>query len=162
MSTSLAIESDTRCEFTFVDGRRCKTPRACNEPHYCYFHAQQENERLDGAEAREDLSSRFRSDYVSACSLGASLVRLYDAIARGNLNPKTASNLIYLSQVMLQTIPLAAAEFRTSFGDFRYPDILRETYSRVNPKFVQAIREIEAEEEAEDQAAAAANQPAKR
>src|ERR1700674_5751420 len=30
------------CSFTFSDGRRCRTPRIRNHPHFCFYHAQEE------------------------------------------------------------------------------------------------------------------------
>ena len=30
------------CIFTFSDGRRCRTPRLRNHPHFCFDHAQKE------------------------------------------------------------------------------------------------------------------------
>jgi len=44
------------CQFAFADGRRCRTPRTGNNPHFCFDHAQKEAR----APAAESLGKRPR------------------------------------------------------------------------------------------------------
>jgi hypothetical protein len=42
MSSLSAKDRVSLCMFTFADGRRCRTPRVRNHPHFCFDHAQKE------------------------------------------------------------------------------------------------------------------------
>jgi len=58
------------CSFTFSDGRRCRTPRTGNHPHFCGYHAQKEA-RAQAAEtlgktwpiSSQQLPLRLRSQH---------------------------------------------------------------------------------------------------
>jgi hypothetical protein len=39
MSSLSAKDRVSLCSFTFSDGRRCRTPRVRNHPHFCFYHA---------------------------------------------------------------------------------------------------------------------------
>jgi len=41
------------CSFTFSDGRRCRTPRIGNHPHFCFYHAQKEARRSRRRKTRQ-------------------------------------------------------------------------------------------------------------
>jgi hypothetical protein len=104
------------CLFTFSDGRRCRTPRTGNHPHFCFDHAQKEA-RARAAEAiGKDLAYFFSGDYLSACDLSAALARLLPAVVRGDIKPKTARTVAYLAQTLLQSIRLAQHEYIDAFS----------------------------------------------
>jgi len=104
------------CAFTFADGRQCRTPRRSGHPHLCYFHAQKEAERLAAKQAAEDISSLLSTHLLSACDLSAAMARLFCAVAHGQIKPKVASTLAYLSQSMVQSIPMARQEYCEAFS----------------------------------------------
>ena len=104
------------CAFTFADGRQCRTPRRSGHQHLCYFHAQKEAESLAAKQAGEDISSFLSTNLLSACDLSAAMARLFSAVARGDVKPKVASTLAYLSQTMMQSIPFAQHEFCEAFS----------------------------------------------
>ena len=104
------------CSFTFADGRRCRTPRSSTHPHLCYFHARKEAQARAADEIGDDISYFFSGRYLSASDLRSALARLFSGVVQGHIKPKTASTLAYLSQTMLQTIPLAEHEYITTFG----------------------------------------------
>jgi hypothetical protein len=104
------------CQFSFADGRRCRTPRTGKNPHFCFDHAQKEA-RANAAESLgNDLDYFFSADYLSACDLSTALGRLIPAVIRGDVKPRTARTVAYLAQTLLQTIHLAKHEYINTFG----------------------------------------------
>jgi hypothetical protein len=116
------------CAFTFVDGRQCRTPRRAGHPPLCAFHAQKEAQALAAKQAGEDISSHISGFYVSACDLSTALARLISAVAQGEIKPKTATTLAYLSQTLLQSIPLAQHEFINAFTTDAWRKTVRASF----------------------------------
>lgn len=115
------------CSFTFADGRRCRTPRKSGHPHFCCFHARKEAQALAAEEIGRDISFFFSGEYLSACDLNTALGRLFAAVARGQVNPKTASTLAYLAQTMVQNIQLAQHEYINSFNTSSWNSCIRSS-----------------------------------
>jgi len=115
-ATSKKNRSTNLCTFAFADGRQCRTPRRSGHPHLCYFHAQKEAERLAAKQAAADISSLLSTHLLSACDLSAAMARLFCAVAQGQIKPKVASTLAYLSQTMVQSIPMARQEYCEAFS----------------------------------------------
>src|SRR6266851_501193 len=108
--------SPNLCAFTFADGRQCRTPRRSGHLHLCYFHAQKEAESLAAKQAGKDISTFFFANFLTACDLSAAMARLFTAVAQGQIKPKVASTLAYLSQTMVQSIPMARQEYCEAFS----------------------------------------------
>ncbi len=104
------------CSFTFADGRQCRTPRRAGHPRLCFFHAQKEAQSRAAKQAGEGISSFLSGDYLSACDLSSALARVFSAVARGEIKPKTASTLAYLGQTLINSIPIAQHEYINAFG----------------------------------------------
>src|ERR1700747_650568 len=111
------------CSFTFVDGRRCRMPRRVGHPYLCAFHARKEAQALAGQHAAEEIAYHLSGSYVSACDLSSALGRLFSAVAQGQIKPKTASTLAYLSQTLVQALHISQDEYINAFGT----DYWRET-----------------------------------
>ncbi|OLD00435.1 MAG: hypothetical protein DMG35_17365 [Acidobacteria bacterium] len=116
------------CTFTFVDGRRCRTPRQSGHPQFCCFHARKQAQVEAAEQLGRDFAYFFSGDYFSACDLAAALGRLFAAVARGEVKPRTAATLAYLAQTLLQTIHLAEHEYSNAFGSDDWRKII---YSHV-------------------------------
>jgi hypothetical protein len=101
MSANRSKVRSRLCSFTFADGRRCTTPRLTGHPHLCCFHARREAQSLATQQVGRDVSSFLSNSYVSACDLSSALGRVFSAVAQGQVKPKTASTLAYLSQTLL-------------------------------------------------------------
>src|SRR5580704_4940458 len=86
------------CLFTYEDGRRCRTPRISNHPHFCFYHAQKESQSQAAESLAKDLAYFFSGDYLSANDLNTALSRVFIAVARGDLKPRAARTLAYLAQ----------------------------------------------------------------
>jgi hypothetical protein len=104
------------CMFTFSDGRRCRTPRIRNHPHFCFYHAQKEARARTAQKLGKDLTYFFSGDYLSACDLSTALARLIPAVVRGDVKPKTAHTVAYLLQTLMQAIHISQHEYINAFG----------------------------------------------
>src|SRR5207244_1350742 len=94
MSTMYAKDRASLCTFTFVDGRRCRTPRQSGHPQFCCFHARKQAQVEAAEQLGRDFAYFFSGDYFSACDLAAALGRLFAAVATGAdsaSQPTTAS-----------------------------------------------------------------------
>ena len=103
------------CSFTFSDGRRCRTPRIGNHPHFCFYHAQKEARARAAEKLGKDLAYFFSGDYLSACDLSTALARLIPAVVRGDVKPRTARTVAYLAQTLLQAIHISQDEYINAF-----------------------------------------------
>src|SRR5260370_14014341 len=104
------------CSFTFSDGRRCRTPRISNHPHFCFYHAEKEARARAAETLGKDLDYFFSGDYLSACDLSTALGRLIPAVIRGDLKPKAAHTVAYLAQTLMQAIHISEHEYTNAFG----------------------------------------------
>jgi hypothetical protein len=116
MSSLSAKDRVSLCSFTFSDGRRCRTPRISNHPHFCFYHAQKEARARAAETLGKDLAYFFSGDYLSACDLSTALARLIPAVVRGDVKPKTAHTLAYLVQTLVQAIHISQHEYINAFG----------------------------------------------
>ncbi len=116
MSANLSKDGASLCLFSFADGRRCRTPRNSAHPHLCTSHARKESQSRAAQQVGRHLSTYFSGHYLSACDLSSALGHLFSAVAQGQIKPKTASTLAYLSQTLLQSIHLAEHEYINAFG----------------------------------------------
>jgi hypothetical protein len=116
MSSLRLQDRKSLCRFTFADGRQCRTPRSPHHPHFCSDHARKESQACAADKLAHDLAYFFSGEYLSACDLSAALGRLIAGVARGDIKPRAARTLAYLSQTLVQTIHLAEQEYINAFG----------------------------------------------
>src|SRR5260370_4083675 len=98
------------CRFTLADGRQCRSPRSPGHSHLCSDHALKDSQARAADKLARELSYFFSGQYLSACDLSAALGRLLPAVVRGDIKPRSARTLAYLSQTLAQPIPLAHDE----------------------------------------------------
>jgi hypothetical protein len=116
MSSLTSKDRVSLCLFAFTDGRRCRTPRAGNHPHFCFYHAQKEARASAAETLAKDLACFFSGDYLSACDLSTALARLIPAVVRGDIKPRLARTVAYMFQTQLQAIHLSQHEYINAFG----------------------------------------------
>jgi hypothetical protein len=116
MSSLKSKDRVSLCMFSFADGRRCRTPRVRNNPHFCFYHAQKEARARAAQSLGKDLAYFFSGDYLSACDLSTALGRLIPAVIRGDVKPRAARTVAYLAQTLLQAIHLSKHEYTNAFG----------------------------------------------
>ena len=105
------------CHFTYADGRRCTLPQFPDDMGLCYHHGDQYRASLQSKEAGRQVSEFLSADILTACDLSRTLSALFSATAQGYLQPKVASSLGYIAQLMLQTQKLAKQEYLEAFDD---------------------------------------------
>lgn len=133
-----AIHSNNRaslCAFTFSDGRRCRTPRQSGHAQFCCFHARKQAQANAAQQLGRDFAYFLSGDCFSACDLAAALGRLFSAVARGEVKPRTAATLAYLAQTLLQTIRAAQSEYIGTFGTQAWRDLV-SVHTKQNEKYV--------------------------
>src|SRR5258708_1742010 len=116
MSSLRPQDRKSLCRFTFSDGRQCRSPRSPHHPHFCSDHARKVSQAHAADKFSRDLAYFFSGEYLSACDLSAALGRLLPAVVRGDMKPRSARTLAYLSQTLAQTIHLAEDEYINAFG----------------------------------------------
>jgi hypothetical protein len=122
------------CSFTFADGRRCRTPRRAGHSYLCAFHARKEAQSLAAEQAGEDISSFLSGDLMTACDLSSALARLFSAVAKGDIKPKTASTLAYLGQTLIQSIQIAQHEYINAFSTDSWRRAVRSSFAPPGPQ----------------------------
>jgi hypothetical protein len=123
MSTLSPKDRVSLCMFSFADGRRCRTPRIRNHPHFCYDHAEKEARARATQSLGTDLARYFSGQYLSACDLSTALGCLIPAVIRGDVKPKVARTVAYMAQTLLQSIHISQHEYCEAFG----PDTWRNS-----------------------------------
>jgi hypothetical protein len=116
MSSLTSKDRVSLCLFSFTDGRRCRTPRTGNHPHFCFYHAQKEARAQAAETLAKDLACFFSGDYLSACDLSTALSRLIPAVVRGDIKPRLARTIAYMVHTLVQTIHLSQDEYINAFS----------------------------------------------
>jgi len=126
MSSLRVQDRVSTCRFTFADGRKCRTPRAAKHPNFCLEHARKESQARSARKLAGELAYCFSGDYLSANDLSAALGRLFPAVLKGDVKPRTAGTIAYLAQTLLQTIQLAQHEYINAFGANDWRNAIRQ------------------------------------
>ena len=116
MPSLTAKDRISLCLFSYEDGRRCRTPRTGNQPHFCFYHAQKESQARAAESLSKDLANFFSGDYLSASDLSTAMARLIPAVIRGDIKPRLARTVAYMFQTQLQAIQLSQHEYINAFG----------------------------------------------
>jgi hypothetical protein len=141
------------CQFSFADGRRCRTPRTGKHPHFCFDHAQKEARALAEESLSKDLSYFFSGDYLSACDLSTAMGRLIPAVIRGDVKPRAARTVAYMAQILLQSIQISQHEYWDAFGGEAWRKSSRNSVKgNYNHHFPDAAKPEPAREPHTDQA----------
>jgi hypothetical protein len=139
------------CAFTFSDGRCCSNLRHPTHPQLCLPHARKEAAQLAEREVGTTICGELRRNYVTASDLTWTVSRVFEAVASGQIKPKTAKTLAYLAQIMAQTIPLAQYELLESLGHRRWAAAVSESFpGEGNPKYDETSEDDEDEESEDD------------
>ena len=115
------------CMFSFADGRRCRTPRVRNNPHFCFYHAEKEARARAAEKLGKDLAYFFSGDYLSACDLSTALARLIPAVLRGDVKPRAAHTVAYMAQTLLQAIHISQHEYCEAFSSDAWRESIRNS-----------------------------------
>ncbi len=114
--------SASRCQFTFSDGRQCKTPPM----QLCVHHAPKQKrgaKRVSDASALEALCS----DLTTATSINRALAQTFLLMAQGHISRKDAVAFGYLSQLLLQSVSGVRAEYVAANGYRQWENKLKSS-----------------------------------
>jgi hypothetical protein len=114
--------SVSRCQFTFADGRQCKTPPV----QLCAHHAPNQKrgaKRVSDASALEALCS----DLTTATSINRALAQTFLLMAQGRIPRKDAVAFGYLSQLLLQSVSGVRAEYVAANGYRQWENKLKSS-----------------------------------
>jgi hypothetical protein len=112
-----SARTSPRCQFTFSDGRQCRSQRAS----FCVHHASKQ-ERGPGAEGAPDAALvapevvALCSDLTTATNINRAVAQVFLLMAQGRIPQKQAVAFGYLAQLLLQTVPGIRSEFVSAFG----------------------------------------------
>ena len=104
--------SSSRCEFTFSDGRQCRSQRA----QFCLHHSSKKQTGVGDEVAPDAALVGLCADLTTATNINRALAQTFLLMAQGRISRKDAVAFGYLSQLLLQTVPGIRSEFVSSFG----------------------------------------------
>jgi hypothetical protein len=90
----------SRCQHRTEAGRQCRSLASDASSELCPHHAAAERE----TNFREALTKRA-AEFQNAQGVNHSLSALYDLLAEGQISPRRASVLAYISSLLLRTLP---------------------------------------------------------
>jgi hypothetical protein len=135
MPSLTAKDRVSLCLFSYEDGRRCRTPRISNHPHFCFYHAQKESQAQATEKLAKEIAYFFSGDYLSANDLNAALGRLIPAVIRGELKPRVARTVAYMLQTLMQSSRQAQHEYINAFSTDGWRDAI-STSVKANHKYL--------------------------
>ena len=114
--------SASRCQFTFADGRQCKTPPM----QLCAHHASKQKR---GAKRVSDASTleALCSDLTTTTSINRALAQTFLLMAQGRISRKDAVAFGYLSQLLLQSVSGVRAEYVAANGYRQWENKLKSS-----------------------------------
>jgi len=114
--------SASRCQFTFADGRQCKTPPA----QLCAHHTSKQKggaKRISDASALEALCS----DLTTTTNINRALAQTFLLMVQGRISRKDAVAFGYLSQLLLQSVSGVRAEYVAANGYRQWENKLKSS-----------------------------------
>src|ERR1700676_3930411 len=102
----------SRCEFTFSDGRRCRSER----PSLCAHHASKQKRGGKRAALKAPELEALCADLTTATNINRALAQTFLLMAQGRISRKDAVAFGYLSQLLLQTVSGVRAEYVAANG----------------------------------------------
>jgi len=95
---------NSRCEFLFADGRRCRQHPADPTLTLCLRHLQAREQREETARIGDEIAGAAGA-LNSQEGIHQALTNVFASLARGRISPRSASVLAYVGQLMLVSRP---------------------------------------------------------
>jgi hypothetical protein len=147
-----------RCQFSFADGRRCRSPRGEAHPTLCVSHARSEAKAAQAANLADELAP-LSGSFNTASDVNHVLGNLFSLLAQNRIPRRNAVALGYLAQLLLQTLPAVREELTQCLGDEAWDETLECVYCEDETEAedetetgAKAQAEGQAEDQPEDQA----------
>jgi hypothetical protein len=103
---------NSRCDFTFSDGRQCRNQRAS----LCAHHTPKQKRGGKSAALSAPELEALCADLTTATGINRALAQTFLLMAQGRISRKDAVAFGYLSQLMLQTVSGVRAEYVAANG----------------------------------------------
>ncbi len=149
-TSPVATLDPERCQFSFADGRRCRSQRCQAHPALCTAHARAHIQPQDLATDLAPLSGEFRT----ATDVNHALGKLFCLLAQNRIPRRNAVALGYLAQLLLQTLPDVREELTDCLGDEAWDETLKsalgEAQTEDGAEHKTEAEENETEDETQD------------
>ena len=99
-----ARKHNSRCEFFFADGRRCREHPADPTLTFCLRHLQAREQREETARIGDEIVGAAGA-LNSQEGIHQALTNVFASLARGRISPRCAAVLAYVGQLMLVSRP---------------------------------------------------------
>jgi hypothetical protein len=120
------------CVFTSSHGRQCTMPRATNS-EYCYHHDRKLRYSKEAEQAALEIFEPISGNFIPAHALTESLARLFARVADGRISPSQATAMSKVADVLLRSVSHSTAEFRSSYREGYFQQLVRESYGELPP-----------------------------
>jgi hypothetical protein len=150
-----------RCQFSFADGRRCRTPRWEAHPALCISHARagcglhlQPTKKEPNTKSQPPAVPNLAGDlaplsgeFRTATDVNRALGRLFSLLAQNRIPRRNAVALGYLAQLLLQTLPGVRDEITHCLGYEAWDETLESVFGQAKTEDETEEAEIEDEPE---------------
>src|ERR1700680_4000354 len=123
ISDLLSSGNVSRCEFTFSDGRRCRSER----PSLCAHHASKQKRGGKRAALKAPELEALCADLTTATNINRALAQTFLLMAQGRISRKDAVAFGYLSQLLLQSVSGVRAEYVAANGYRQWENKLKSS-----------------------------------
>jgi len=117
------------CAFTYSDGRHCRSLRHSSKSKYCLPHDRQLRNLKEADAVAADLVEPISGDFVPASALTHSLTRLFQLLAEGRIDPKSATALASVANTLLKSISKSNDEFQQCYLEHYWRQLVRGHYN---------------------------------
>src|ERR1700676_753011 len=123
ISDLLSSGNVSRCEFTFSDGRRCRSER----PSLCAHHASKQKRGGKRAALKAPELEALCAYLTTATNINRALAQTFLLMAQGRISRKDAVAFGYLSQLLLQSVSGVRAEYVAANGYRQWENKLKSS-----------------------------------
>jgi len=131
MSSNNSKDRASLCTFTYSDGRQCRMLRSSRKSKYCFHHERKLRHIEEVDDAAADLFDPISGGFVTATALSQSVSRLFAAVAEGRLDPKQATALARVAEILLKTIYSSTEEFRGTYKESYWAQLVRQSCGKL-------------------------------
>ncbi len=101
-SSATEAPAKHRCAFVFKSGRHCRNVVTFYRAAFCHRH---EDCRPSGQDDVSIKLTQHACNFLNPIGIHASLCELYTLVAAGEISPRRAAVLAYISSLLLRTLP---------------------------------------------------------
>jgi len=138
MSEQNSKDRASLCDFTWSDGRQCRSLRHSTKSKYCLPHDRELRNLKEADSIAADLVEPISGDFVPATALTHSLARLFQLLAEGRVDPKTATALASVANTLLKSIGKSNEEFQQCYLEGYWRQLVRTHFNDL-PNYIPPV-----------------------